>query len=845
MAQNTIQQGSGLSGLQFRTNNNAALLTLQTSFSGNNAPSNPETYQYWIDTSSTPPTIKQRFNSAWLSVGQVAADWGLAKNTTPTIAGLATFTGNVTLTGTGYLKLPAGNSTTERPSTAQLGMLRYNNTTNKFEGYQSISGTAQWNDITVGQSILDNAVTAAKIADGAVTEAKLSDDVKSGRVKGRKLIGRNYNVFTKDIVASNVDYAYRDVYGHGNAFTYNNGINTCGFLARNGNLYLWGDSADSTYATLGNYSVSDLEGPAQVYMRHPKWLWHAQMGESTHQNALIKRMPLTKTWPSDPLFIQPSGKFFSWDGTDSDGNLNHTQYTRNNPQIVDCVHSSQRTYYLTENGMAFVSGWKYATSGASPLGNGKSPASHTIYVPTYISFYDDSADPVRLTGTNTPQIVQIRESTSSEVGHTYYNSYTANVQQFFTVYALDHNGVVYTWGYNAYGQCGNNTSVDKHYAQKLPASLFDNETIKYITASGGQYASAFAITSTGRLWAWGRNNQGQLGLQDSNDRDSPVELTGQTGNNLNGKKILHVIGHGHANTYQWTSFLADDGKVYTCGYYDGYGQNLGIYSTSASGTITNPTEITDHPSGTNEKVVSMWSYGSQFSTTFLITKTQDADATVKAYSFGNNAHGQLGRGASKTNTASASQQYDSAANSWFCREIEFTDLGDTYLQHTPGSYPSDEDSSGSELTGTRTGGSWPEASSVSTANEYQWIGEPVAFFANPNINGDKYEVVCLDSKGQLWHTGGSNTHVMSMGVEWDSIDQALGTDTELDRFAPFLQQPERAVEMQFLNNGAANTGYAMLGVSGVVYTWGIDGQGSLGTLNNERHGPTPLPLTTG
>ena len=238
MAQNTIQQGSGLSGLQFRTNNNAALLTLQTSFSGNNAPSNPETYQYWIDTSSTPPTIKQRFNSAWLSVGQVAADWGLAKNTTPTIAGLATFTGNVTLTGTGYLKLPAGNSTTERPSTAQLGMLRYNNTTNKFEGYQSISGTAQWNDITVGQSILDNAVTAAKIADGAVTEAKLSDDVKSGRVKGRKLIGRNYNVFTKDIVASNVDYAYRDVYGHGNAFTYNNGINTCGFLARNGNLYL-------------------------------------------------------------------------------------------------------------------------------------------------------------------------------------------------------------------------------------------------------------------------------------------------------------------------------------------------------------------------------------------------------------------------------------------------------------------------------------------------------------------------------------------------------------------------------------------------------------------------------
>ena len=845
MAQNTIQQGSGLSGLQFRTNNNAALLTLQTSFSGNNAPSNPETYQYWIDTSSTPPTIKQRFNSAWLSVGQVAADWGLAKNTTPTIAGLATFTGNVTLTGTGYLKLPAGNSTTERPSTAQLGMLRYNNTTNKFEGYQSISGTAQWNDITVGQSILDDAITTAKIADGAVTEAKLSSDVKDGRVKGRKLIGRNYNVFTKDITAANVDYDLRNVYGHGNVFTYNNGINTCGFLARNGNLYLWGSTPLSTYAALGYYSTSNFEGPMQVYMRHPKWLWHAQMGESTHQNALIKRLPNSKTWPSDPLFVEPSGKFFEWDGTASDGSLNYTLYTRNNPKIVDCVHSSQRTYFLTENGMAFACGWRYSSSGASPLGNGKAGASHTIVIPTYISFYDDSADPVRLTGTDTPQIVQIRESYSNEEGHTYYDSYTAAAQNVFTTYALDHNGIVYTWGYNAYGQCGNGTTVNKLYAQKISSSEFGNETIKYITASGGQYGSAFAITSTGKLWAWGRNSQGQLGLQDTNDRNSPVELTGQTGNNLFGKKILHVIGHGHADTYQWTLFLADDGKVYATGHYHGYGHNLGVYSTSATGNITNPTEITDHPSGTNEKVVSMWSYGSQYATTFLITKKQDSDGTIKAYSFGNNAHGQLGRGASTTNTASASQQYDTEANSWFCKEIEFTDYGDTYLQHTGGTYPSDEDSNGNKLTGTRTGGSWPEASSINTANVHQWIGEPVAFFANPTINSNKYEVVCLDKKGQLWHTGESNGRVMSLGVEWDSIDAAEGTTTELDRFAPFLQQPERAVEMQFLNNGSANTGYAMLGVSGVVYTWGVETSESLGTLNDERHGPNPLPLTTG
>ena len=840
MAQNTIQQGSGLSGLQFRTNNNAALLTLQTSFSGSSAPSAPETYQYWIDTSTTPPTIKQYYNSAWLSVGQVATNWGLATAAAPTITGLATFTGNVTLSGTGYLKLPSGNNTTERPGTPALGMLRYNNTTNKFEGYQSISGTAQWSDVTVGQSILDSAITTAKIADGAVTDAKLGDDLKTARVRGRKLIGRNYNVYTKDIEVSvgTVDYDLRDVYGHGNVFTYNNGIHTSGFLAQNGNLYLWGNTPANSWAALGNYSTVNFEGPMQVYMRHPKWLWHAQMGESTYQNAMTTRLPLSKAWPNDTTYVAPGGKFFSWDL-----NSNFINYTRNIPKIVDCVHSSARTYYLTENGMAFVSGYKYAGTGGSILGNGAAAATQTVYVPTYISFYDDSVDPVRLTGANTPQIVLIRESSSTEEGNYYYDSYTSTVNYQFTTYALDSNGVVYTWGYNADGQCGDGTTTDKLYAQKIPASEFDNEAIKYISVAGGQYASCFAISSTRRLWAWGNNNQGQLGLQDTTDRLSPVELTGQTGNNLNGKKILHVIGHGHTNTYQWTLFLADDGKVYSCGYYDGHGANLGVYSTSATGTITNPTEITDHPSGTNEKVISIWSYGSKFSNSYLITKKQDSDATIKAYSFGNNAHGQLGRGASKTNTASASQQYDTAANSWFCREIEFTDLGDTYLQTSGGTYPADEVSN--TLTGTRTGGSWPEASSINSDNIYQWIGEPVAFYANPSMNNDGYEVVCLDRKGQLWHCGTSNARVMSMGIEWDSIDAAEGALTELDRFAPFLQQPEQAVEMQFTNNGATNCSYIMIGTSGVVYTWGYETEESLGTLNDERHGPNPLPLTTG
>jgi len=46
-----------------------------------------------------------------------------------------TFTGNVTMTSTGYVLIPKG-TTAERPSVPVNGEIRYNTTTSQFEGYQ-------------------------------------------------------------------------------------------------------------------------------------------------------------------------------------------------------------------------------------------------------------------------------------------------------------------------------------------------------------------------------------------------------------------------------------------------------------------------------------------------------------------------------------------------------------------------------------------------------------------------------------------------------------------------------------------------------------------------------------
>lgn len=838
MAQNTIQQGSGLSGLQFRTNNNAALLTLQTNFSGNSAPSNPETYQYWIDTSTTPPTIKQYYNNAWLSVGQVTTDWGLAKKANPSFSGLASFSGNASFTGAGYVKLPAGNNTTDRPTSPSVGMLRYNTTTNKFEGYQTFNGTAQWADVTVGQTILDNAVTTSKIADGSVTQNKLSAELRAGRVRGRKLIGRQYNVYTNNQTGNS--YSYKSIFGRGNCYDYFNPLNAGGFISQEGKVYFWGQPAETTYCNFGfNGGGNHITEPIQAHMRHPKWLWHAQLGEATHQNAMNRVLPLSANSILDTSFTAPSGVWYSW-SDNVNGVSNYTQYSRNTPEVCDVVHAAQRTYFLTENGMSFVCGHKYSNPTPTMLGNGRNPnASELIEVPTYISYYDDAATPNRHTGNAIPQIIQITDTSANSHGATESNSWGGHTSQYFTTYALSSLGVVYSWGNNSQGQLGDGTNSNSSYASYINPIEFNNETIKYIHAggSGANSGYCFAITASGKLYAWGDNTNGQLGLQDTNNRNSPVEVTGQTGNNLLNKKVLHVITHG-SDGYEHTFILTDEGKVYACGKSEGYGAYTGVYSTTADRNITNPALLSNHPSGTNEKVVSLWSYGSRYTTTFLITASSQTNNIIRAYSFGNNAKGQLGRGASLTNTHSASVQGD-----WLAAEIEFTDLGDTYLQHSSGTYPSGEVSNA--LEGTFTGGQWPSDFAVSSAG-YRFPGRPVAFFANPAYNDTQYEVVCLDDKGQLWHCGSSGNEVMSQGVEYDSDHLGEDADTYLDRFTPFLQQPERAIEMQFTTTGNNQSGYLMLGESGTVYAWGTNTNKALArdVSTAAQIPPSPIALTT-
>ena len=134
------------SGASFRSDLNNALSAVATNNSGTAEPSTTYAYQWWADTNTG--LLKQRnaANSAWITIGTLAStNLGLATLASPSFTGTATFAGDVLLSGTGQLDLPAG-TTAQRSGSPNAGMIRFNSDLTTFEGY---NGTA-WGSIGGG-----------------------------------------------------------------------------------------------------------------------------------------------------------------------------------------------------------------------------------------------------------------------------------------------------------------------------------------------------------------------------------------------------------------------------------------------------------------------------------------------------------------------------------------------------------------------------------------------------------------------------------------------------------------------------------------------------------------------
>jgi alpha-tubulin suppressor-like RCC1 family protein len=291
-------------------------------------------------------------------------------------------------------------------------------------------------------------------------------------------------------------------------------------LTSNGEVYGWGVNS---YGELGDGHLTPYETKA-VEVNFPAGTKIAALGDP---------MPFDAG-----LAIDSSGHVWGWGlNATSDLCLPKLIYTR--PKKLPLSHvtlaTGARTHSLFDsNGTVYACG----SGDAGELGNGSTTS---VSIPTPV--------------TGLPSGKKIATLTSSWEGSG----------------ALLTNGDYYDWGYNAAGQLGDGTTTDS--AVPVEVTLPGSVTQVFQGGSGPKNGQTMAVLENGSVWTWGDNDRGQLGIGSRTSAVTPVEV-----HIPKGVAFVKVSSGGFA------SYAIDkDGRLWSWGD-DSEGQ-LGIGKPKPSATL--------------------------------------------------------------------------------------------------------------------------------------------------------------------------------------------------------------------------------------------------------------------
>jgi alpha-tubulin suppressor-like RCC1 family protein len=195
---------------------------------------------------------------------------------------------------------------------------------------------------------------------------------------------------------------------------------------------------------------------------------------------------------SHSLALKSDGTVWAW-GYNGRGQLGYGSYTATSEPVT--VQNLQPSVVAIDAGdnhslarMSDGTVWAWGTNDHGELGNGSNAANSSV--------------PVRVS--NFSAAVAIAAGGEHNL-------------------ALRADGTVWAWGYNGYGQLGTG-STGGYSAVPVQVS---NLTGVVSVAAG--YGFSFARRSDGTVWAWGRNESGQLGNGTNADSNVPVMVSNLTG----------------------------------------------------------------------------------------------------------------------------------------------------------------------------------------------------------------------------------------------------------------------------------------------------------------------------
>ncbi|MFT9116351.1 MAG: IPT/TIG domain-containing protein [Sporolactobacillus sp.] len=350
-------------------------------------------------------------------------------------------------------------------------------------------------------------------------------------------------------------------------------------LDSNGNVYAWGDN---TYGQLGDGTTTSRSSPVNI-----------------SSSGVLSGKVVTAIFAGNnqSFAIDSNGSLYAWGRNDTSQLGDGTTTNKTAPELISggaisgktitkVAAGDAHTLALDRNGNVYA--WGYNVDGR--LGNNTTTNSST---PILIN---DGA---------------ISGKTIIDIAAGYYHSV-----------ALDNSGNVYTWGNNTYGQLGNDTNTNS----SVPVAVYNAGVLsgKIVTSLSAGQNYTLALDSNGQVYAWGDNNDGQLGDGTTINELEPINVS--SGSTVLSGVYIKTISAGKGSSDAHTLALDNSGNVYSWGY-NYYGQ-LGNGSTDDAKSP----QLMDLDS----KIINSISTGNSF--------TSILDSVGRIFSWGDNTYYQLGNG---------------------------------------------------------------------------------------------------------------------------------------------------------------------------------------------------------
>ena len=555
---------------------------------------------------------------------------------------------------------------------------------------------------------------------------------------------------------------------------------TCA-LTTTGQAYCWGMNG---YGQLGNNSTTDSRIPVAVQMP-----------------AGVTRFQSIAAGVFHTCAITNEGKAYCW-GWNRYGQLGNNSPTNSRiPVAVQMpagvsFQSITAGYFhtcaLTTTGQAYCWGWnQYGQLGNNSTANSPIPlAVSSVGVnvpveqsPSRLYKWNNAVQPgTPLAATNAvATLPEVGSSFRIRVGLTAAGNKT--LQSITAGYAhtcaITNEGKAYCWGWNRYGQLGNNSPTNSRIpvAVQMPAGV----SFQSITAG---YFHTCALTTTGQAYCWGWNQYGQLGNNSTTSSRIPVAVQMPAG----------VSFQSITADYFHTCALTTTGQAY-CWGANSYGQ-LGNNSTTNSLTpvaVQMPAGVARFQSITTNS----------FHTCALTT-------TGQAYCWGANSYGQLGNNSTTNSLTPVAVQMPAGVARF--QSITTNSFHTCALTATGQDYCWGWNQYGQLGNNSTTDSSIPVA-----------VQMPAGVARFQSIAAGNYHTCAITNEGKAYCWG------------WN-IYGRLGNNSTTDSSIPVAVQMPAGVSFQSITAGDEHT--CALTTTGQAYCWGQGGSGQLGN-NSTTNSSTP------